>query len=74
VGFFKTFKTFNMDTISTYKEKEFQEEDFRHLSEADRKILVQRFIDQVIYDTSKFKVAVKLLERWETNSEKINNK
>ena len=63
-----------MDTLNYYKEKEFQEEDFRHLSEVDRKILIQRFIDQVIYDTAKFKVAVKLLERWETNSEKLNNK
>jgi len=63
-----------MNTISTYKEKEFQEEDFRHLSEVDRKILVQRFIDQVIYNADKFKVAVRLLERWESSSEKLNNK
>jgi len=76
VGFLlnKPFKNYTMDILNYYKEKEFDEEDFRSLSEVDRKILIQRFIDQVIYDAAKFKVAVKLLERWETSSENLNNK
>lgn len=58
--------------IANYKESKIKADDFRDLSEIERKLLVQRFIDQIIYDTSKFKVAVRVLEEWEKNSN--NNK
>ena len=51
-----------------YKEREIIAEDFRDLSEMDRKMLIQRFIDQIIYNADKFKIAVKILEKWENNS------
>lgn len=43
-------------------------DDYRELSDRDRKILIQRFINQIIYDKQKFKIAVKLLEKWESYS------
>lgn len=52
--------------LNQYEEN--KAEDFRDLSEMERKILIQRFIDQIIYDADKFKVAVKILENWEKNS------
>ena len=58
--------------IANYKESKIKADDFRDLSEIERKLLVQRFIDQIIYDTSKFKVDVRVLEEWEKNSN--NNK
>lgn len=45
--------------------EEIKVEDFRELSDLERKKLVQRFIDQIIYDVDKFKVAVRVLEKWE---------
>jgi hypothetical protein len=54
--------------------KETKAEDFRDLSEMERKILIQRFINQIIYDTDKFKVAVKILENWEKNSNIVKEK
>lgn len=60
------------NVLNYYKERNIVAEDFRELSEIERKIIIQRFIDQVIYDTDKFNSAMKLLEKWETNSQKIN--
>ena len=60
--------------IANYKESKIKADDFRDLSEIERKLLVQRFIDQIIYDTSKFKVAVRVLQEWEKNSNNINKK
>lgn len=60
--------------IANYKESKIKADDFRDLSEIERKLLVQRFIDQIIYDTSKFKVAVRVLEEWEKNSNNLNKK
>jgi hypothetical protein len=58
-----------METIlDCYKQTKIKEEDFRQLSERDRRMLVQRFIDQIIYNSEKFKTAVRLLEKWENNS------
>jgi hypothetical protein len=57
-----------MENVLNHYE-EIKAEDFRDLSEIERKKLVQRFIDQVIYDADRFKVAIKLLEKWENNSE-----
>jgi hypothetical protein len=58
--------------LNQYEEN--KAEDFRDLSEMERKILVQRFIDQIIYDADKFKVAVKILENWEKNSNIVKEK
>lgn len=60
------------NVLNYYKKRNIVAEDFRELSEIERKIIIQRFIDQVIYDTDKFNSAMKLLEKWETNSQKIN--
>jgi hypothetical protein len=58
--------------LNQYEEN--KAEDFRDLSEMERKILIQRFIDQIIYDADKFKVAVKILENWEKNSNIVKEK
>ena len=58
-----------METIlDCYKQTKIKEEDFRDLSERDRRVFIQRFIDQIIYNEDKFKLAVRLLEKWENNS------
>ena len=58
--------------LNQYEEN--KAEDFRDLSEMERKILIQRFINQIIYDADKFKVAVKILENWEKNSNIVKEK
>lgn len=51
-----------------YKSINLEAESFVDLSEHERKILVQRFIDVIIYDSDKFKTAMKLLHKWENLS------
>jgi hypothetical protein len=46
-------------------------EDFRDLNEIERKVLVQKFIDSIIYDAERFKAAVEMLKDWDL---KNNNK
>ncbi len=58
--------------IKYYKEREFKAKDFRDLSDMDRKLFVQRIINQVLYSPSRFKATVKLLEEWEKNSNNLN--
>ena len=53
------------EMLNRYKEATKEVQDFRQLSDLERRMIVQRFIDQVLYDTEKFKVAVKVLEKWE---------
>lgn len=53
------------EMLKSYKESAKEAEDFRQLSDLERRMIVQRFIDQVIYDVKKFKVAVRVLEKWE---------
>lgn len=53
------------ETFNKYKKVILEAKDFRDLDERDRKILIQRFIDQILYDVKKFKVAVRVLEKWE---------
>lgn len=59
--------------INYYQEKKIKAEDFRDLSEMERKMVVQRFIDQIIYNSSRFKAAMKVLEDWEKKSNNKNN-
>lgn len=59
--------------INYYQEKEIKAEDFRDLSDMERKMVVQRFIDQIIYNSSRFKAAMKVLEDWEKKSNNKNN-
>lgn len=56
------------EILNQYKEVPVKAEDFRELSDSERKMLVQRFIDQIIYDVEKFKVAVRVLEKWEKDN------
>lgn len=56
------------ESINQYKEAILEAKDFRDLDELSRKILIQRFIDQVIYDADKFNIAIKLLKKWEKNN------
>jgi hypothetical protein len=49
-----------------YNELEILVNDFRDLSERERKMFIQRIIDQVLYDPKKFQVAVKILSNWES--------
>jgi len=51
-----------------YKTVNLEADSFIDLSEQERKILVQRFIDLIIYDSDKFKTAMKLLHKWENTS------
>jgi hypothetical protein len=46
-------------------------EDFRHLNEIERKVLIQKFIDSIIYDSAKFKAAVDMIKSWDPQN---NNK
>jgi hypothetical protein len=46
-------------------------EDFRSLNEIERKVLVQKFIDSIIYDSEKFKAAVEMIKNWDLQN---NNK
>jgi len=46
-------------------------EDVRDLNDIERKILVQKFIDSIIYDSEKFKAAVDMIKSWDS---KNNNK
>jgi hypothetical protein len=46
-------------------------EDFRDLNEIERKVLIQKFIDSIIYDSKKFKAAVNMIKTWDL---KNNNK
>lgn len=55
------------EILNKYKELSTKAEDFRQLSDLERKMIVQRFIDQVLYDVKKFKVAVRVLEKWENS-------
>lgn len=58
-----------MEEISNYyKEASINAQDFRQLSDRERKMLVQRFIDQILYDVHKFKAAIKVLEKWEKHN------
>ena len=54
--------------ISYYAERKIKARDFRDLSEIDRRLFVQRLIDQVLYDPSRFEMAMKLIETWEKNA------
>jgi hypothetical protein len=45
--------------------------DFRDLNQIERKVLVQKFIDSIIYDAERFKAAVEMLKDWDL---KNNNK
>lgn len=56
------------ELFNQYKKTTLEAKDFRDLDELDRKILIQRFIDQVIYDADKFNIAIKLLKKWEKNN------
>lgn len=61
------------EMLNRYKESTKEVDDFRQLSDLERRMIVQRFIDQVLYDTQKFKVAVRVLEKWENNNlEQLN--
>lgn len=53
------------EMLNRYKESTKEVDDFRQLSDLERRMIVQRFIDQVLYDTEKFKVAIRVLEKWE---------
>ena len=56
----------NKKNVTTmYNELEILVNDFRDLSERERKMFIQRIIDQVLYDPKKFQVAVKILSNWE---------
>ena len=54
-----------------YKDIDLNAESFRDLDEQKRKVLIQRFIDLVLYDDERFKTAVKLLQKWETESKNV---
>jgi hypothetical protein len=54
------------NVITMYNELEILVNDFRDLSERERKMFIQRIIDQVLYDPKKFQVAVKILSNWES--------
>ena len=56
-----------VEILNQYREAIVKAEDFRQLSEIERKVIVQRFINQIIYDAEKFRVAVRVLEKWEKN-------
>jgi hypothetical protein len=60
--------------ISYYTERKIKAKDFRDLSEIERKIFVQRLINQVLYNPSRFEAAVKLIENWEKNSNTVKEK
>ena len=45
--------------------------DYRQLNEWERKILIQKFIDIIHYDSEKFRKAVRIIKTWEKIS---NNK
>jgi hypothetical protein len=60
--------------ITYYGERKIKARDFRDLSELDRKIFVQRLINQVLYNPSRFEAAVKLIENWEKNSNTVKEK
>lgn len=45
--------------------------DFRDLNDIERKILVQKFIDSIIYDSERFKTAVQMIKSWDLQN---NNK
>jgi hypothetical protein len=48
-------------------------EDYRELSEIERKVLVQKFINLIHYDSEKFKAAVKIINKWENNKKENKN-
>lgn len=48
-------------------------EDYRELNDIERKILVQKFIDLIHYDSEKFKAAVKIINKWENNKKENKN-
>jgi hypothetical protein len=52
--------------ITMYSELEINSTDYRDLSERERRLFIQRIIDQVLYDPKKFQVAVKILNKWES--------
>ena len=56
-----------VEILNQYREAIVKAEEFRQLSEIERKVIVQRFINQIIYDAEKFRVAVRVLEKWEKN-------
>lgn len=60
--------------INYYAERKTKAKDFRDLSEIERKIFVQRLINQVLYNPSRFEAAVKLIENWEKNSNIVKEK
>jgi hypothetical protein len=60
--------------INYYAERKTKAKDFRDLSEIDRKVFVQRLINQVLYNPSRFEAAVKLIENWEKNSNIVKEK
>jgi hypothetical protein len=51
---------------TAYSELEINSNDYRDLSERERRMFIQRIIDQVLYDPKKFQVAVKILSKWES--------
>lgn len=57
--------------VNYYTERKIKAKDFRDLSEIDRKIFVQRLINQVLYNPSRFEAAVKMIENWEKSSNTI---
>ena len=48
-------------------------EDYRDLNEIERKILVQKFIDLIHYDSENFKAAVKIINKWDNNKKQNKN-
>jgi len=60
--------TVNQPVDFNYKDIDLNAESFRDLDEQKRKILIQRFIDLVLYNDDRFKIAVKLLQKWETET------
>jgi hypothetical protein len=60
--------------INYYAGREIKARDFRDLSEMDRKVFVQRLIDQVLYNPNRFEAAIELLENWEKDSNIVKEK
>lgn len=45
--------------------------DYRNLSEIERKLFIQTFIDSILYDSNRFKAAAEDLKKWKQSH---NNK
>ena len=51
--------------VAEYRDFAMEAEDYRSLSDQERRIFLQRFIDVILYDPIKFKAMVKLINKWE---------